>query len=92
MKPGDRCNLFHGPVVTKIETARAIAEAVATDRGLRIGDKGMLGGILRLSVEPDPDDRRYWLAVVYEEDAQGGGAAFRISRCDGAIRDWEYTR
>lgn len=86
---GDRCDR---PLVDKVETARAIAEAVLAERGLPVGGKGLFGTPLLLSVEPDLDDRRYWSAAVYEEGAQGGGAYFRIRRCDGAITGWTYTR
>lgn len=87
---GDGCKRNREPLVAKAETAHAIALAVFAEKGIRPGDRAMFGTYV-ISVVPDPDDRRYWLAAAADDDAVASALIFRINRCDGAIRDMRWV-
>ena len=87
---GDGCKRNMEPVVAKVETAHAIALAVFAEQGIRPGERALFGPYV-ISVVPDPDDRRYWIAGAFDEDAPMSGLIFLINRCDGAIRGMRWV-
>jgi hypothetical protein len=87
--PGPAATCAHRPAAPDAAAARRIAETTVRDAGAATRQ-------YRLVVEADRDDARLWSAFQVPRGASsmrgGGGLAFRINRCTGAISRMHRSR